>query len=351
MEYCYALETKPKLSKPQLNIRVNGNVINFLIDTGSSMNVISKTIYEQKLKDIPLHKTSLNALPFTSTTPVPLKGKFQATLEAKHQFHVATIYVTADDGGCLLSATTAQKLGLVRLNLHTLQPSKTQANQWTELELSDSQDSQIKEILRQHKPVFNGMGNLKGKQITLCIDKDVKPLAQQIQRIPFHIREKVEMELQKLETQDIIEKVPDNEHTDWVSPIVVVPKKDNKIRVCVNMRATNTAIKRIRHPIPTVKDISLELNGSKFFSKLDMSQAYHQLELSPQSRSITTFATQAGLYRYKRLNYGTNSAAEMFQHTLAQVLKGLKGVRNMADDIIISAPIREAHNAALNACL
>ena len=346
---CYALETKPKLSKPQINIRVNGHVINFLIDTGSSINVISKTIYEQKLKDIPLHKTSLKALPFTSTTPVPLKGKFQATLETKHQFHVATIYVTADDGGCLLSATTAQELGLVRLNLNTLQLSKMRTKQRTELELI--QDPQIKEILRQHKPVFSGMGNLKDKQITLCIDKDVKPLAQQTRRIPFHIREKVEMELQKLETQDIIEKVPDNEHTDWVSPIVVVPKKDNKIRVCVDMRAANTAIKRIRHPIPTVKDISLELNGSKFFSKLDMSQAYHQLELSPQSRSITTFTTHAGLYRYKRLNYGTNSAAEIFQYTLAQVLKGLKGVRNMADDIIIFAPTREAHNAALNACL
>jgi len=59
----------------------------------------------------------------------------------------------------------------------------------------------------------------------------------------------------------------------------------------------------------------------------------------------------AGLYRYKCLNYGTNSAAEICQYTLAQVLKGLKGVRNMADDIIIFAPTREAHNAALNACL
>ena len=90
MENCYAIETKPKLSKPQINIRVNGHVINFLIDTGSSINVISKTIYDQKLKDIPFYKTSLKALPFTSTTPVPLKVKFQATLETKHQFHVAT---------------------------------------------------------------------------------------------------------------------------------------------------------------------------------------------------------------------------------------------------------------------
>ena len=235
------------------------------------------------------------------------------------------------------------------MNLNALQLSKTQASQLTEME--HVQDSQTKEILRQHKTVFCGIGKLKDIQITLCIDKEVKPLAQQTRRIPFHIREKVEMQMQKLETQDIIEKVPDNEHMDWVSPKVVVPKSDDKIRVCVDMRAANTATKRIRHPIPTVKDISLELNGSKFLSKLDMSQAYYQLELSPKSRNITTFTTHVGLYRYKRLNYGTNSAAEIFQHTLAQVLKGLKGVKNVADDMTVFAHTREAHNAALEACL
>jgi len=155
----------------------------------------------------------------------------------------------------------------------------------------------------------------------------VKPIAQQTRRIPFHVRDKVELELQWIEKQDIIEKVTDTEHTDCVSPIVVLPEKDGRIRLCVDMRAANTAIKRICHPIPTVKDISMELNGAKFFSKLDMSQAYHQLELSPENRSVTTFTTHAGFYRYKRLNYGTNSVAEIFQHTLTQVLKGNKGVK------------------------
>ena len=111
--------------------------------------------------------------------------------------------------------------------------------------------------------------------------------------------------------------------------------------VCVDMRAANTAIKLIRHPLLTVKDISLELNGSKFLSKVDMSQAYHQLELSLESRTLTAFNTHAGFYRYKRLNYGTRSAAEIFQHSLSQVLQGLKGVWNIADDNLIFAEIVE----------
>ena len=149
----------------------------------------------------------------------------------------------------------------------------------------------------------------------------------------------------------IIERVPDTEATEWISPVVIVPKKDDNIRLCVDMRAANTAIKRVRHPIPTVNDISLELNGAKFFTKLDVTQAYHQLELSLSSRQITTFVTHSGLYRYKRLNYGTNSAAEIFQHALQQILHDIPGVKNIADDILVFGPTYEAHNRALDECL
>ena len=123
------------------------------------------------------------------------------------------------------------------------------------------------------------------------------------------------------------------------------------MRICVDMRQANAAIKRVRHPIPTVEDISLELNGAKYFSKLDLAQAYHQLELHKDSRYITTFSTHVGLFRYKRLNYGTNAAAEIFQYTLQQQLQGLTGVRNIADDIIIYGQTREEHDIALDNCL
>ena len=103
--------------------------------------------------------------------------------------------------------------------------------------------------------------------------RKTKPVVQQQRRIPFHLRSKVQNELAKLAAQDIIEKVPLNEETDWVSLIVCVPKKNGEIRLCVDMRAANNAIKRVRHPIPTVKDISIDLNGTTGFSKLDLSSA------------------------------------------------------------------------------
>lgn len=139
--------------------------------------------------------------------------------------------------------------------------------------------------------MFDGIGNLKNKQIQLHIDKNIQPVTQPHRRIPFHVRKQVEQELKKLEALDIIEKV--DGPTPWVSPIVVTPKpkKPGDIRLCVDMRRANTAIQRERHVTPTIDDMILDLNGAKVFSKLDLNAGYHQLELHPESRNITTFST------------------------------------------------------------
>ena len=79
------------------------------------------------------------------------------------------------------------------------------------------------------------------------------------------------------------------------------------------MRQQNKAIGRERHISPTVDNIISELGEAKVFSELDLNQGYHQFELSPESRHITTFSTHVGLRRYKRLSFGVNSAAEIFK--------------------------------------
>ena len=84
-------------------------------------------------------------------------------------------------------------------------------------------------------------------------------------------------------------------------------------------------------------DIISELNGSTVFSKLDLNAGYHQLELEPGSRYITTFTSHVGLRRYKRLNFGISSASEVFQEAIRGVIQGIPGTLNISDDIIIHA--------------
>ena len=176
-------------------------------------------------------------------------------------------------------------------------------------------------IEKKFPNLFNGIGKLKDVEVPLHIDTTVKPVAQRARRIPFHIRKKVDKELSSLEQQGIIEKV--DGPTPWVSPLVVTPKKDGNVRICVDMRMANQAIKRERHPVPTMDDLTHTLNGATVFSKLDLRSGYHQLTLAQESQYITTFATHKGLWRYNRLNFSTNSASKIFQKQIQFLLASI----------------------------
>ena len=140
-----------------------------------------------------------------------------------------------------------------------------------------------------HKLLADGVGKISDIKIKLHIDPPVQPVSQRHRRIPFHVRKDVEAELDRLEKLDIIEKA--DGPTPWVSPTVVVPKADGGVRLCVDNREPIKAIKREKHIMPTLDDLISDRNRSTVFSKLDLSNAYHQLELDEASRQVTTFTT------------------------------------------------------------
>ena len=200
------------------------------------------------------------------------------------------------------------------------------------------------------RPVFfekfpgccEGIGKMKDFQLIVPIDPKVQPVAQPIRKVPYHLRDKLSTKLDELVELDIIEKV--SGPSSWVSPVVVVPKPSGDIRLCVDMRQANMAVKRERVPIPTIDEVLQDLNQSKFFSKLDLTSAYHQIELSPESRDITTFGTHKGLYRYKRLMFGISGAPEMCQMVLLHVLQECDGAHNILDDVMVHAPTEEEYD-------
>ena len=153
--------------------------------------------------------------------------------------------------------------------------------------------------------------------------------------------------------EDIIE--PATGPTTWVNPIVVVPKysntgKSDDIRICIDMRRANEAIMRERHPIPTV-EVLQDMNGSKYFSQLDLRWDYNQLELSPESRDITTFVTHIGLFRFKRFVFGINAASEIYQNEIQSIIRGVPGVANISDNITIHDRTKEEHDERLHEVL
>ena len=209
------------------------------------------------------------------------------------------------------------------------------------------------EILQDCKGIFEGMGKLTGYQVKLSVDREVPAVAQPVGQLasqpvalPFSLREKVKEKIEELVAIDRIEPVEGP--TTWVSPVVVVPKQNDEIGLCVDMRRANEAIISYRYQIPTVDEVLHNLNQSTVFSKLDLRWGYHQLELHPDSWSITTLTTHCGLYRYKRLMFGINSAPEVYQHVIQQTLQGCEGVVNISDDIIVHGRRTEEHKEGCN---
>eukprot|EP00794_Sanderia_malayensis_P014472 gene14472-biopygen11586 len=346
--YLYALRPKSKSKTPKAFITVHGHKFEVTVDTGASINVLDQSTFH-KMKGVKLERTKTKAFAYNTDTPVAFIGKFDALVETKKQFKIATFYATKDhDSGCLLSAESAQDLKLISIHLNKVTTPDKREMPTTDI---NTTDEKLRDIVNRYGKVFTGIGKFKDHRITLNINTEVIPVAQPQRRIPYHIRGKVATAVEKLQAQGLIEKVPADQPTDWISPIVAVPKPNGTVRLCVDMRVANTGIQIVRYLIPTVEDISLDLNEAKYFSKLDLNEAYHQLELEPESRGITTFSTHVGLYRYTRLNYGTNAAAEIFQHTLQKSLQGIKGVKNLADDIIVFGSTREEHDHALTECL
>ena len=119
----------------------------------------------------------------------------------------------------------------------------------------------------------------------------------------------------------------------------------------MDMQDANKAILGTRHVSPMLDELVIELNGATMFSKIDLRSGYHQLVLHPSCRYITTFATHVGLYRYKRLSFGINAAAEVFQHAMQSVIQDVQGSLNISDDIVVFGTDIESNDKALDQVL
>ena len=317
-----------------VDLQVGGVILNgVLIDSGSSCNIIDQKSWEElKQKGVKCksEKTNQKLYPYGTSEPLDTLGKFEASVNLAGKDVTAEFIVICNEGRPIMGRKTAMELDALRLG--------PQVNVVSTPDLVD-----------KYKACFEGVGKLTDYQVKIHVNKEVNPVVQHPRRVPFSLREKVESKLHELEQLDIIEKVKGP--TPWVSPIVVVPKPSGEIRLCVDMRRANEAIVRERHSIPTVDEVLQDMTQSSVFSKLDLKWGYHQLELSEESRDITTFTTHAGLYRYKRLMFGVTSAPEIYQHAIQQALHGCEGVRNISDDIILHGKDDQQHDERLEKLL
>ena len=182
---------------------------------------------------------------------------------------------------------------------------------------------------------------MKNVSAHLELTENVKPKFFRPRPMPFALKDRIEQELDSLESANIITKV---NFSNWAAPIVVVPKKDGKLRLCGDYKVTlNPSLEIDKYPLPKPDDLFATLSGGKVFSKIDLSQAYQQMQLDDCSKELVTVNTHCGLYRYNRLPFGVASAPALFQRAMDTVLQGIPNVICYIDDIPVSGKDHSHH--------
>ena len=194
-----------------------------------------------------------------------------------------------------------------------------------------SNTSAAEQLLETYTDVFQGLGSLPS-QVHFEVDNTVKPVQHTPRKMPLAIKNEVKCKLDDMEKRGIIKPV--DEPTDWISSMVVV-KKRNKIRICIDPKDLNKALKRNHYPMPTIEEILPRLSNAKVFSVLDASDGYHQCHLDEESSYLTTMWTPFQKYRWLRLPFGVKNASEEYQRRQTEALAGIPGIEIVADDILV----------------
>ena len=311
-------------------VQVNGKAVEMMIDTGASVNLLDEaTFHRIDCGNKLLEHAHSKIYSYGFDTPLSLLGTLSTTIKSSSNSTTTQLHVVKGNMGNLLSYNTAQKLGLITISVNTTT-------------VTDVNKNSPESLQEEFECLFGGIERLRNKIVKLHVDPDITPRQQPHRSIPFHVRGDVEKELERLQRLDVIERVEGP--TPWISPIVVGPKKSGEVRICVDMGEANKAVKREKHLMPTIDDLIANLNGATHLSTRDLSSGYHQLELAPESRFVTTFSTHVGLRRYKRLPFGINAASEIFQESIKELLTGLPGYKNISDDIIVFGKGKDEHD-------
>jgi hypothetical protein len=298
--------------------------VSFKIDTGAEANILSLDIAKKLNADI---LPSTAGLVSYTKHRITNHGKTKLRLHSRDQNEDTDVWFElVDDDLCpVLGLKTSVELGIVK-RVDTVTTES---------------------IIDKFSDCFEGVGCLE-REHKIRVDPQVRPVINRARRIPLSMTTRVKSELDKMEEMDIISRV--DEPTEWVSSMVVTEKKDGSVRICLDPKPLNQAILREHHHIPTLEDIAHKFADMKIFTIMDMKHAYWHVPLDRNSRLLTTFNTPFGRYCFKRLPFGVNSAAEVFEKRVEEIFGDLN-VAIYFDDLIVFGRNQEEHDVNLHELL
>ncbi|GBL82434.1 Uncharacterized protein K02A2.6 [Araneus ventricosus] len=295
------LESKNKTNIDwTVTVQVNHKKIKFKIDSGADHTVLPANVFQNVFQNAKLEPPLNKILCGPDRNPLKTLGKFKTNIEYKGKSCTEEIYVISNLQTCLLGKPALFSLGLGP-NLNSI----------CQISVADSK--------AKFPELFKGLG--------ICADSSFKA------------------ELKRMVEEKVI--TPVLKPTEWCAPVVIVPKSDGNVRICVDLIELNTNAMRELHPLPKAEYSLNLLTGAKIFSKLDANSGFWQILLDKKSSYLTTFITPFGRLRFQRLPFGISSAPEHFQRRMSQMLEGIPGTICHMDDILIWGSTQEEHDQRL----
>lgn len=252
---------------------------------------------------------SSNITAYANTSPLEILATFKAwakpTLGNKPQ-QLAEFFVIKNASKALLGKYSSSDMKLLKVGL---------------------------EVNNIELPVeeFPSIPNFK---ISLDIDESVKlPMILHF-RQPVSYKDAARKRLEIMKAQKVIR--PAKQPIRCCSRMELVPKGPDDFRIVFDLRGVNKAVIRSPFPLPIIDDFMDLLEGSRWFAKIDLSNAFHHLKLTESSTYLTTFMTDEGPMEFTRLPFGLNAAPELFQRTMAtKIIIGIEGIIVLMDDFLI----------------
>ena len=323
-------ELKEK-SEWTVEMQTNGSSVSFKLDTGAQVNVLPKSQYDRLLRKPKLKNTKVKLTAYNGTS-IPVVGRCIVRISHKKNRDIPVMFIVADTSSPpILGLSTCENLNLIK-RVMTVK----------------SKEEQLPDFISDFDSCFGELGTLP-KVHKIVIDPSVPPVVHPPRRVPIALQPKLKEELDRMEKLGVISKV--TEPTDWVSNLVVVEKENGKLRVCLDPKDLNQAIKRPHLQLPTAEDIISKMTGARYFSKLDASSGFWQIQLDEESSKLLCFNSPFGRFKFNRLPFGVSSASEIFQLDIAEIIEGVEGAANAQDDIVIWGETKEIHDQRLREIL
>jgi hypothetical protein len=204
--------------------------------------------------------------------------------------------------------------------------------------LSDSEFGQLECLLVAYHDVFALSDDVlgcvpdeKGVYHWVPTPPDLKPIRRRGYNLSMHERLALKLEIQRLLRLDVIRA----SSSPWMSPVVMVPKPNGKLRLTWDFRGINKGTVADPYPLPTVEAMLASMSGASLFSQIDAVSGFWQIPVHPEDIAKTGFTTPFGNYEWVRMPMGMDSSPGTFQRLMDQMLDGVVGADTYVDDTFV----------------